>query len=765
MSVCATCGLYFMDILYDGVEVHEPGTGILFHCNNCYYSWQESEQRRLSARSQVDPNKRSVWYYEPLIRDVPIRNMDRKGHYDEVKNFNSLCFRTILPCTDIQLYHTAPSVGPDGKLVEPKPPESTSLLREFVTSGGLCSGDKAPLVDLKPKFPAEACKEGPWGDGYDPETGDDILSFEFLGSVEMLTRGKRKEDWSFRFGYSDGVCIDWNSLEFEVPEDLLVTEAQDEELGIWAPPEVLCPPWMKGRFTYYTSELMSCDSGQASPNGQGSTRSTGADSNGQQTPSVDGRKNKTFTRRKRLPSSYRPMPGSLLLPKGIVTPSRRSSLSTVAASPVTPGSVTSATPPFFAQAKAAVSNKATVGEGAATPGRNVKPTTSSTPSRTEASMAALKEKLAGFQAKAKAAAAAAASISQPPLGTTRQSGNDNSNSGGLRPLNISPWAPPHPPPKTSNGPSGPFRPNTDEWQQKARPLPKTPPRENGNSKRPVSPERHHHVGRTDSDKRRKTDLRAKDSPRSRGSSPRSDISEPVERESREVMMSVDLDMSPRARLLVRNRSGGATISRRRTEVEAAGTMARAAAEAAYSSRNAAPMPSAPFARSGRNLGKGLRGRERSRSPPHFRLHPAQRMRAGGPRNAFDTGGPRNALDAAPPIREPNHHQHHHQHHHHDEDKEVPRPILIEKMSPESTSSHGSVPPRTFPPPPAGLVPRAKASHKAKAPKSFPPPPGLVLRQDSRNGPSGRIGGGPRSMFGAAMQSVLRQSGGGGGRRR
>ncbi|EER10052.1 hypothetical protein Pmar_PMAR007048 [Perkinsus marinus ATCC 50983] len=369
MSVCATCGLYFMDILYEGVEVHEPGTGILFHCNNCYYSWQESEQRRLSAKSEVDPNKRSVWYYEPLIRDVPIRNMDRKGHYDEVKNFNSLCFRTILPCTDLQLYRCSKSEG----LEDSASPESTSLLREFVTAGGLYSGDKAPVVDLKPRFDVDAVKARPWGDGYDPETGDDILSFEFLGSVEMLTRGKRKEDWSFRFGYSDGVCIDWNSLEFEVPEDVLITDDGDEELGLWAPPEVLCPPWMKNRFTYYTSELLSYDIGRPSINGQ-------PDASGQGTP-PEG-KIGPFTRRKRLPSSYRPTSGSMLLPKGMVTPNRKGSISTLAASPVTPGSVTPAT-------SKATPKAVTASGGGKSP--------SGTPSRTEASMAALKEKLAGFQ--------------------------------------------------------------------------------------------------------------------------------------------------------------------------------------------------------------------------------------------------------------------------------------------------------------------------------------------------------------------------------
>ncbi|EER02750.1 hypothetical protein Pmar_PMAR003223 [Perkinsus marinus ATCC 50983] len=95
-----------------------------------------------------------------------------------------------------------------------------SACQEFVTAGGLYSGDKAPVVDLKPRFDVDAVKAIP-------------------GSVEMLTRGKRKEDWSFRFGYSDGVCIDWNSLEFEVPEDVLITDDGDEELGLWAPPEVV----------------------------------------------------------------------------------------------------------------------------------------------------------------------------------------------------------------------------------------------------------------------------------------------------------------------------------------------------------------------------------------------------------------------------------------------------------------------------------------------------------------------------------------------
>lgn len=80
-----------------------------------------------------------------------------------------------------------------------------SACQEFVTAGGLYSGDKAPVVDLKPRFDVDAVKastvkvltltavvlvllSGPWGDGYDPETGDDILSFE-------VTLGIRGNTW------------------------------------------------------------------------------------------------------------------------------------------------------------------------------------------------------------------------------------------------------------------------------------------------------------------------------------------------------------------------------------------------------------------------------------------------------------------------------------------------------------------------------------------------------------------------------------------
>lgn len=215
-----------------------------------------------------------------------------------------------------------------------------------------------------------------------------------------------------------------------------------------------------------------------------------------------------------------------------------------------------------------------------------------------------------IQAKAKAAAVTASSPTQAGLvkGSTE----------GLRPLNTSPWAPPHPPSKSTTPNDQVFRTPT-EWQHRSSPREEQQQQILGsNSKRPVgSSSRNRLMDRTDSDKRRRTERRSRDSPRSRESSVKSDISEPLERESRDdVMMADDLDISPRARLSVRDRRNeGMRIGGRRrvVDIEAVGTMARAAAaEAAYSSSRsiAATMPSASLERSTRAFGKGLRGRER-----------------------------------------------------------------------------------------------------------------------------------------------------------